>query len=487
MPEWISGVTVPWFQIFVVSYGVWVLVACVSLLLSRRSPQATLAWIFAFIALPVVSGIYYTVFGPRRLHRRKRRYGVARAMAGSVSQHLRSTSRQKEVMLGADARGLAAMGKRLNQGAPTFASAVRLLDDGDQCMQALEEAVVAARHHIHLEYYIWEPDRIGTHFRDLLAAAAARGVEVRVLYDAVGSPRLNQKFWQPLAEAGGDIRVFNPVGFSFATLHFANFRTHRKIAIVDGNVGFLGGINLHDPASATRSGKDAWRDQHARIDGEPVRKLQRLFLENWTYSRGSFKLTEASVPAYFPSPADGGAEIPVQIIASGPDDDDAPMLAFFLACISTARQRVWIETPYLIPDEPLEAALRISHLRGVDVQVIVPRKGDSRLVTAASRTYCEALARVGIVVHEYGPPMLHAKTLLVDETVALVGTANLDNRSFRLNFEVAAAFYDAGVIDRMARRFEEDRAASNPFRTRRGGPILSQLAESVARLTSPVL
>jgi len=144
----------------------WVALACVSLLLSRRSPTATLAWIFAFIALPVVSGIYYMVFGPRRLQRRKRRYGVARAMAASVSEHLRSTASERKPQLGADASGLAAVGRRLNQGHPTFAEKVTLLDTGDETMQSLEEAVRAARHHIHLEYYIWEPDYIGTLFRD---------------------------------------------------------------------------------------------------------------------------------------------------------------------------------------------------------------------------------------------------------------------------------------------------------------------------------
>ncbi len=480
-------IDIPWFAIFVGSYAIWVLVACASLLMSRRSPQATLAWMFAFIAFPVVSGLYYMVFGPRRFLRRRRRYGVARAMAGSVSQYLRDTSRREEVTLERDSRGLAAVGRRLNQGVPTLATAVRLLDDGDQCMEALEEAIKAARHHIHLEYYIWEPDRIGSQFRDALAAAAARGVEVRILIDAVGSPRLKQAFWKPLVEAGGDVRSFNPVGFSPASLNFANFRTHRKIAVVDGKAGFLGGINLHDPASATRSGKDAWRDQHVRIDGEPVRKLQRLFLENWTYSHGSFRITEKSLPSYFP-PADAGGEgVPVQILASGPDDENAPMLAFFLAAIATARARIWIQTPYLIPDEALESALRIAQLRDVDVQVIVPKKGDSRIVTAASRTYCDALVKAGIVVFEYGPPMLHAKTMIVDHTVAVVGTANLDNRSFRLNFEVAAAFYDRGVINRLAARFEEDRGSSSPFRRRRGGAQWTQLVESVARLTSPVL
>jgi len=258
--------------------------------------------------------------------------------------------------------------------------------------------------------------------------------------------------------------------------------------VCDGAVGFLGGMNLHDPASATHSGKEAWRDESARIEGEPVRRLQRLFLENWIYAGGSFTLTPENLAQYFPPcNVDQRSDFAVQILASGPDDEGAPIHAFFLAAISTARTRVWIETPYLIPDEPLEAALRIAELRGVDVQVIVPKSGDSKLVTAASHTYCESLAKAGVAVHEYGPPMLHAKTFIADSTVGVVGTANMDNRSFRLNFEVAAVFYDAATIETLARTFEADRAASAPFATRKRGERFTTFLESIARLTSPVL
>jgi cardiolipin synthase len=341
-----------------------------------------------------------------------------------------------------------------------------------------------------MEYYIWEPDSIGQRFRDALVAAAGRGVRVRVLYDAVGSGSVGKAFWKPLADSGGHVLPFNPVRLTRTSINFANFRTHRKIAVCDGSVGLLGGINLHEPASATRSGSNAWRDAHVLIEGEPVRRLQRLVLENWVYSGGSFTLTPENLAQYFPpvslaAPPQSLAY--VQVLASGPDDERAPIHAFFLAAISTARKRVWIETPYLIPDEPLEAALRIAVLRGVDVQVIVPREGDSRLVTAASHTYCESLGKAGVQVYEYGPPMLHAKVMLIDETVGLVGTANMDNRSFRLNFEVAAAFYDAATIGRIAARFDTDRAVSRPFAGRRRNPRFTTFLESLARLTSPVL
>jgi cardiolipin synthase len=442
---------------------------------------------FAFIALPVVSGLYYMVFGPRRLQRRRRRYGIVRGrLAGGTKTHHDKVPVAFRPKLAPDAAGLAAVARRLGQGEPTFASRVKLLDNGDEKIEALEQAILGAKHHVHMEYYIWEPDKVGTHFRDLLTAAAGRGLQVRVLYDAVGSPHATGAFWKPLVEAGGEVRIFNRLHLSLASLHFANFRTHRKITICDGNVGFLGGINLHDPASSTRSGKDAWRDAHARIDGEPVWRLQQLFLENWTYSKGKFNPKDADVPKYFPVSTQEGKGLPVQVIASGPDDENAPLHAFFLAAMSTARERIWIETPYLIPDEPLETAMRIAELRGVDVQVIVPKEGDSRLVTMASHTYCESLGKAGIEVYEYGPPMLHAKTMVIDNTVAVVGTANMDNRSFRLNFEVAAAFYDPSVIAQLAKRFAVDRAACKPFSRKRSAKLQAFL-ESVARLTSPVL
>jgi cardiolipin synthase len=480
--------TIPWFEILAAAYIVWVAGASITLLTQRRSPTATLAWLLAFFALPVVSGLYYIVFGPRRMRRRTLRYGIARkSLAAEVTHYLRSSCCQSPPPLAPEAVAIAGVIQRLGQGGPTFASRVDLLEDGDACTAAIEEAIGQARHHVHCEYYIWEPDRVGTRIRDALVAAARRGVQVRALRDALGSSNAGHAFWAPLVEAGGAVRAFNPVGLSIASLNFANFRTHRKIVVVDGAIGLMGGNNLHDAVSAAARGDEAWRDVHVRIEGEPVRRLQRLVLEDWLYAGGDLTNDLESIKRYFP-PAGTAAGQPVQVLASGPDDDDAPLHAFFLAALSTARTRAWIQTPYLIPDQPLESALRVAVLRGVDVQVIVPRKGDSRVVSAASRTYCDALSRAGVRVLEFGPPMLHAKTMVIDDTVAVVGTANLDNRSFRLNFEVAAAFYDPAVISRLARRFEEDRARAGVFsRRRREGSRIAALLESLARLSSPVL
>ncbi|HLX24106.1 MAG TPA: cardiolipin synthase [Usitatibacter sp.] len=470
-------------QIAFVVYVVWVIGAIVTMLLARRSPTATLAWIFAFIALPFVSGLYYLVFGPRRMQRRSRKYDAARRALRRANEAADGPARPA---LRGDAAQVAAVARRLEQGPATFASGVMLLHDGDECIDALESAIAAAQHHIHMEYYIWEPDKTGTRIRDVLVESAKRGLEVRVIYDDVGSPDVKSRFWEPLRSAGAQVRAFNRVHLAFASINFANFRTHRKIAVIDGVTGFLGGINIHDPEMPSLNGKAAWRDLHTRIEGEPTHRLQRLFLETWNYTGGDFRLTPKNIEKYFPATrcAEG---IAAQVIASGPDDTNAPMHAFFLAAIATARHRVLIETPYLIPDEPLESALRIAELRGVDVQVIVPRRGDSRIVSAASHTYCESFRKSGIKVYEYGPPMLHTKTLVIDETVGVIATANMDNRSFRLNFEVAAAFYDKSVIEQLAARFEEDRENSRVFQSRGRSRRLTILLESIARLSSPVL
>ncbi|APV50282.1 cardiolipin synthase [Betaproteobacteria bacterium GR16-43] len=474
-------------QVVVAAYVFWVIGAVWTLLLQRRTAASTLSWIFAFAALPFISGLYYLVFGPRRLHRRRARYGVVRrAIAGQIQEYIRSSAGKAKPKLSAEADAMAMVVSRLGQGDPTFATSVKLLDTGDNYLSALERSMRAAKHHIHCEYYIWEPDKVGTRFRDLLAELAKGGVKVRIVIDAMGSRAANDKFWLPLTDAGGEVRHFNALKLSLGNLNFANFRTHRKIVVIDGSVAFLGGKNLHDPVSATASGKGAWRDMHTRIEGEPVRRLQRLFVENWIYAGGQFVLDLENVKQYFPQASNGDGGRAVQILASGPDDERYSIHAFFLAAISSARHRVWITTPYFIPDEPLESVLKIAVLRGVDVQLIVPHVGDSKIVTAASRTYCDAMGEGGVRVFEYGPPMLHAKTMIVDDTMGMVGTANLDNRSFRLNFEVAAAFYDKEVVEQLAKTFAEDRAIARHHKRRRGRR-LSALLESLARLASPVL
>jgi len=263
-----------------------------------------------------------------------------------------------------------------------------------------------------------------------------------------------------------------------------NFRTHRKIVVCDGRIGFTGGINICDDQAAAVTGDRAWRDTHLRIEGPPVGDLQLAFLEDWHFATGSAPCTRD----YFPE-RDAPATGPwVQILASGPDEDSYAIEKFCFAAIAGAQRRVLITTPYFVPNEPLLLALMTAAQRGVGVQILVPQRSDSRLVTAAARSYFEELVRVGVRVHEYASSMLHAKTLVVDD-VALVGTANMDNRSFRLNFELAAALFDAGLAELLAETFRADlqHAVEYRLRTARRTPVWQRMSEATARLLSPLL
>jgi cardiolipin synthase len=264
-----------------------------------------------------------------------------------------------------------------------------------------------------------------------------------------------------------------------------NFRTHRKIVVCDGRVGFTGGANVCEWHSESLAGPQAWRDTHLKIEGLPVLCLQTVFLEDWHFATGSAPAGEG----YFPAEETPAAGPWVQIIASGPDHDLYAIHKFYFAAIAGARERVLVSTPYFVPDASIYSALVTAALRGVEVRLLVPKQGDHKLVGAAARSYFDDLARAGVVIYEYGPPMLHAKTLVVDRQIGVIGTANIDNRSFRLNFEIVAAVYDQGTASRLAALFDSDLAKAHKYSLReaRKAPLWQRMTESTARLFSPLL
>jgi len=362
---------------------------------------------------------------------------------------------------------------------------LRLLLDGDEKYDALRRAIEAAQAHVHLEYYIWEPDEVGAALRDALVARAQEGVEVRVLVDGFGSSKAASRFWAPLKDAGGQVRRFNELSLARWRPRMANFRTHRKIAVVDGVVGFTGGMNVSKVHSRAHVGDAAWRDTHVEVRGPVVRGLQLVFFEDWHYAGGDAPRVDeylADVPAT--------AEQPhvMQVVSSGPDEGlDAIHKVFFVG-IAAAERRVQLTSPYFVPDETVVNALSAAALRGTEVTVLVPAAGDQPLVAAAARSYYPELLESGVRIFEYGEPMLHAKSLVVDD-LALVGTANADNRSFRLNFEVAVAVYSASVAEQLADAFAADlrNAREVTLKQVRRWSLRRRLASSTARLFSPVL
>lgn len=481
MLESLTLMTVLW-----LAWLLWLVMIGVGLILERRSPTATLAWLLALLFLPYIGAAVYFVFGPRRLRRRRLRYSRARTrLIQSAYTRLRQ---DHDLPPGFPNTGLerqlAILMEHCEQRVPVAALNLQLLETGDDCFEAIENAIKDATHHVHLEYYIWQPDGIGTRLRDLLIEKARAGVQVRLLLDAIGSNEVNRKFLRPLQEAGGATAWFNPIRLPRLGPNYVNFRTHRKIVVLDGRIGFIGGINISDSHSSSSNSEDAWRDTHLRIDGEPVQRLQFIFLEDWYFATEQTPFE----PEFFPPFPESPDDFWIQVIASGPDSNQYAIAKFFFAAITGAQRQILLTTPYFVPDEALTTALITAALRGVNVRILVPKQSDSRLVTAAARSYYDELANAGIRIDEYGPPMLHAKVLVVDERIAAVGSANFDNRSLTLNFEIMAAIYDVEIAQALIRTFEADLKMARPYvKSGRRAPIGKRLFESTARLLSPLL
>ncbi|MEO6104081.1 MAG: cardiolipin synthase, partial [Pseudoxanthomonas sp.] len=350
---------------------------------------------------------------------------------------------------------------------------------------ALIAAVRSARHHVHLEYYIYQPDQTGRALRDALVERARAGVQVRLLLDAVGSSKTPASFFRELIDAGGELSWFHPMRFGrIWERPWLNLRTHRKIVVIDGDIGFAGGINITDEENE-RLRDDAYRDLHLRIEGDAVRGLQLVFVEDWAYATGKREFI-GEVARAMPEPCPG--PVAAQVITSGPDSDWEAIHRLHVSAIHAASHRVWLVTPYFVPGEAAKMALTSASFAGIDVRLLVPRQSDSRLVTYAARSYFDTLLAAGVKVYEYGPRMLHTKALLVDDDLCMIGSANFDSRSFRLNFEICLLFHDAGVATTLAKLIESEFAHAPRVRADRERPLLrARLPEAFARLLSPLL
>lgn len=459
--------------------AVWIAAMATWIALERRPAAATLAWIFALAFLPAIGIPIYLLVGPRRLERKRRDYVRALAERWTVEG-----APQPEVAVPHDVARQIRLAVGSGEAPLLPATAYSLHHDGLSAFEAIRTAVAGATHHVHLEFYIWDADAIGRELVELLAARARAGVEVRLLVDAVGAHGTPDRFFDPVVRAGGRFARFHPTSLRFLARRFLNFRTHRKIVVVDGRIGITGGMNVSDHQTIGKRGEPPWRDTQVQLEGPSVHGLQAVFLENWQYATGAAPEGDA----YYP-PDPRPSLVWTQVLASGPDRDAYPIHELVVSAIAAADDRVWIANPYLVPDEALTVALRLAAHRGVDVRLLVPARGDSRLVDAAMRSYFDELTASGVRIFEYGPAFLHAKTLLVDGELALVSTANLDNRSFRLNFEVGVVVHGERMADELSLQFVRDlEAAVEVHRDRTARLAFApRLAEAAARLFSPVL
>ena len=442
------------------------------IVLQKREPAATLSWLVSLAALPYVGFIIYYWLGPQRIHRQRLRRVRARAKFPPLPDGFRPS---------ADAIELARLAQATTGLPPTTATSARLLVDGGAKYSALLRDIAVAQEHVHLEYYIFYPDRTGTALRDALVERARAGVKVRLLLDAVGSSKTSARFFRDLVEAGGELAWFHPSrALQVWKRPWVNLRSHRKIVVIDGRIAYTGGINITDEEDE-RLRADAYRDLHLRVAGNVVSSLQLVFIEDWAYATGQPPLT-------LPSPTPEPGTVPVQVLVSGPDSSWEAIHRLHVGAIHSAVRRVWLATPYFVPGEAARMALTSAALGGLDVRLLVPKQSDSRLVTLAARSYFDELLAAGVKVFEYGPRMLHSKALLCDDDVAIIGSANFDNRSFRLNFEVSLMFGDAALCAELATLLDSECATSARVVQDRDRSLFTvRLPEALARLVSPLL
>ncbi len=467
-----------WWLIYTLAASVWVAISAVIIVLQRRPAVSTIAWLLVLVFLPILGLVIYWLIGPLRLERKKRRREVSKRI---VDEGLRGLA-----ALDADSEHhqLAMVSIGVGGSPPFGAESVAIYLDGASTYAAILEAIASARDHIHLEYYIWEPDTIGTRLRDALVERAKAGVQVRMLVDGTGSNKLGKKFLRPLVEAGVAVSWFNPVRLRTIRRRRADFRTHRKIVVVDGRIGFTGGMNITDLHSAELS-KHYWRDTHVRLTGPAVWPIQRTFFEDWAFAADELlPVTEQTVPP----PQQGRCEL-VQIVASGPDTSSWSIHKVFFTAINQSTKRLWITSPYFVPDDALFTAMITAALRGVDVRLLVPKRGDSKLVDLAARSYFPELLEANVRVYEYEPRFIHAKTMVCDDDVGVVGTANFDYRSFRLNFEIIAVLFGHAANTTLADAFTRDLADSTEVKLADLEALSfgTRLGQASARLLSPLL
>jgi cardiolipin synthase len=444
----------------------------------KREPMSAIAWCLLVVFVPVFGIVFFVFFGYQSIHvplRRKRQH--AEEFRGS--RQFESNGNDE-----VGYEGLAGLACKLGARPMVSGNAVTVYHDGASAYEAMIEAIASARHHIHMEFFIVRADDSGCRFMNALAERAKAGVEVRFLYDALGSWSLNPRVLNILRKTGGQALPFLKLQNPLRRRIQVNLRNHRKLLVVDGRVGFTGGLNLGDEYLGKSPFFGPWRDDFIRVEGPAVADLQHVFVEDWDFSVDE----DLSGEAYRPAVPPAGSAI-LQVASSGPDQDIKTIRELYFAAIMRARRRVWLATPYFVPDAGLFDALCLAARMGRDVRVLTPFRPDKWLPHLAGRYYWTELLRAGAQVYQYTNGFLHLKLLMIDDVWSSVGSPNFDNRSLLLNFEVTGLIESPEVQAELERGFLNDLAVSIRLepKTFAGRPFVAKMAENACRLLSPVL
>ncbi len=473
-------------------YYMLLFVVCITIIINARTPNKALSYLMIVILVPVLGIILYFSVGfdyrKKKLYQKKINIDndsfpelKEEAMAFSSKKVENYRTRLDYFYPLANAKNITHLNSNEND--------VEVLINGEEKFEEVLKSLKSAKNHIHIEYYIYQNDEIGNQIADILIKKAKEGITVRFIYDDFGSSGIRKRFVDRLKEVGIE-------AFSFYTIHFLtfanrlNYRNHRKIIVIDGRVGYVGGINVSDEYINRKHSKNRkyWRDTHCKITGLAVHNLQFIFLTDWNFcSRQNIGFSSILFPSR--QKADKIKDCFVQILASGPDSDYPDILFSYIQAVLLSRKEILLTTPYFIPDKAFLDALKIVSMSGVTVKLLVPKNADSKIVSVASKSYYSELLQAGIQLYEYKKGFVHAKTAVFDNHVSFIGTANLDNRSFDLNFEVNALIYNKDIAHKLSSQFENDlRVADEIILSKWATRSLSQkFIEKVSRLISPLL
>jgi len=454
----------------------------------KREPMPAIAWSLTVIMVPFLGSFLFFLFGYQIVHRpllkRRKRKHAYRSLAKNVHAEAKPGDGVPPVEILKRWEVIAKLAQHPDGFPVTPGNKIDFYHHGEPAYAAMLDAIRGARHHVHIQFFIFRADESGRRFIVELIAAVKRGVQVRFLYDSVGSYALSSKLLVELKQLGGKVAAFLPLLNPFYRLR-VNLRNHRKILIVDGHFGFTGGLNIGDEYLGKNPMFGNWRDTHFRVHGPAVESLQRVFLEDW-YFAAEEALTGKE---YYPRIPEHAGVSPMQVVHSGPDTEYKAIRETYFAGILRGRKRVWIASPYYVPDPGLKDALVLAGRAGVDVRFLGLFRPDKWLPFLASRFYWTDLLAAGVKVYQYAHGMMHSKYLLVDGEWASIGTANMDNRSLLLNFEVNCLIYDPNAVAELEDQFLKDLEVSvrlDPA-VYAARPFASRMAENAARLMSPVL
>lgn len=482
-----------WLIVAELIYVLLIIVVCIRIIFDTRSVSKTLAYLLFVIFVPVIGMVFYFSFGinyrKRKIYSKKLEIDekLREGLESTIEAYNKSILELNNPSIQENLRLIKLISNRKAGNTSVLPNySVEVLQNGENLYPIMLEELRKAQKHIHIEYYIYENDTIGNQIKDILIEKAGQGVEVRFIYDDFGSKGIRKNIVRKLQKAGVQAHPFNKIRLIFLANRL-NYRNHRKIVVIDGETSFIGGINVSDKYINPSESGLYWRDTHLMIKGYSSLALQRVFLSDWNFCSGENILINAK---YFPfGQLSDHKAVYTQIVSSGPDSDLPNILYSVNQAINSAQKEILLATPYFIPEITLQESLIVAALSGVDVKLLVPMQADSKIVNMASQAYFSELLSAGVKIYLYQKGFVHSKTFVIDKKIASVGTANLDLRSFDLNFEVSVLIYDREIAQKMTDSFYEDlkHAEQISFEKWKNRSKFKKFAGRFVRLISPFM